>query len=265
MSTMTQQFRRCLAAMLAFVAGSSPLASAETLSAADIALRLQKAYPAVITAADAKAVTFKDGTTLPLDDGKGPKPLAKLLDDADIEDMFALAYPTRKAITPPAINFDPGRIRNEAFFTKIYGDCRKGATQKDLVRIKWLPGKKPQTLQVTAINGVAERLAAVSRDLDALPAKFDVFLKSPASTFYCRTIAGTDRLSAHGLGIAIDIAVDKAHYWRWTKRRAGAPLKFLNTIPREIVEIFERHGFIWGGRWYHYDTMHFEYRPELLP
>ncbi|MDP3291618.1 MAG: M15 family metallopeptidase, partial [Sulfuricurvum sp.] len=24
------------------------------------------------------------------------------------------------------------------------------------------------------------------------------------------------------------------------------------------------HGFIWGGRWYHYDTMHFEYRPELL-
>jgi hypothetical protein len=25
------------------------------------------------------------------------------------------------------------------------------------------------------------------------------------------------------------------------------------------------HGFIWGGYWYHYDTMHFEYRPELLP
>jgi hypothetical protein len=35
-------------------------------------------------------------------------------------------------------------------------------------------------------------------------------------------------------------------------------------MPREIVDIFERHGFIWGGRWYHYDTMHFEYRPELL-
>ena len=30
------------------------------------------------------------------------------------------------------------------------------------------------------------------------------------------------------------------------------------------LEIFERHGFIWGGKWYHYDTMHFEYRPELL-
>jgi hypothetical protein len=32
----------------------------------------------------------------------------------------------------------------------------------------------------------------------------------------------------------------------------------------EIVAIFERHGFIWGGRWSHFDTMHFEYRPELL-
>ena len=30
------------------------------------------------------------------------------------------------------------------------------------------------------------------------------------------------------------------------------------------AHIFERHGFIWGGKWHHYDTMHFEYRPELL-
>jgi hypothetical protein len=38
-----------------------------------------------------------------------------------------------------------------------------------------------------------------------------------------------------------------------------------NRIPWEIVEIFEKYGFIWGGKWYHCDTMHFEYRPELLP
>ena len=31
-----------------------------------------------------------------------------------------------------------------------------------------------------------------------------------------------------------------------------------------IVKVFEKYGFIWGGRWYHYDTMHFEYRPEFL-
>ena len=41
-------------------------------------------------------------------------------------------------------------------------------------------------------------------------------------------------------------------------------IKYVNRIPKEIVKVFEKHGFIWGGRWYHYDTMHFEYRPELI-
>ena len=35
-------------------------------------------------------------------------------------------------------------------------------------------------------------------------------------------------------------------------------------MPLELVAAFERHGFVWGGKWWHYDTMHFEYRPELL-
>ena len=52
---------------------------------------------------------------------------------------------------------------------------------------------------------------------------------------------------------------DASDYWRWSK--SG----WHNRIQIEIARVFERHGFIWGGRWYHYDTMHFEYRPELLP
>ena len=35
-------------------------------------------------------------------------------------------------------------------------------------------------------------------------------------------------------------------------------------VPLPVVEAFEAEGFIWGGKWYHYDTMHFEYRPELM-
>ena len=38
----------------------------------------------------------------------------------------------------------------------------------------------------------------------------------------------------------------------------------VTVIPSDVVAVFERHGFIWGGRWAHFDTMHFEYRPELL-
>ena len=31
-----------------------------------------------------------------------------------------------------------------------------------------------------------------------------------------------------------------------------------------IVDAFQKHGFVWGGKWLFFDTMHFEYRPELL-
>ena len=48
----------------------------------------------------------------------------------------------------------------------------------------------------------------------------------------------------------------------WIQKRRAQPFPYRSDTPAEIVEIFEKHGFIWGGRWFHYDTMHFEYRPE---
>jgi hypothetical protein len=97
--------------------------------------------------------------------------------------------------------------------------------------------------------------------LDRLPARFDAYLLPAAGTYKCRTIEGTGRLSPHGYGIAIDIATRHADYWRWPKPGQRG---YRNAIPGEIVRVFEEHGFIWGGKWHHFDTMHFEYRPELL-
>ncbi|HVR59254.1 MAG TPA: M15 family metallopeptidase [Pseudolabrys sp.] len=68
----------------------------------------------------------------------------------------------------------------------------------------------------------------------------------------------------YGFGIAIDIAAAHSHYWLRAKPGAGGHITYKNEIPREIVRTFEAHGFIRGGKWYHYDTMHFEYRPELI-
>jgi len=116
---------------------------------------------------------------------------------------------------------------------------------------------------VTRINGVDRKLAAVSRELDALVARkpeMKKYLVPLGGTFKWRTIAGTKRLSVHSFGAAIDINVKYSAYWRWNK----GSYRYRNRIPLDIVKIFERHGFIWGGKWYHYDTMHFEYRPELL-
>jgi len=35
-------------------------------------------------------------------------------------------------------------------------------------------------------------------------------------------------------------------------------------VPVAVVRVFEAHGFVWGGKWRFFDTIHFEYRPELL-
>jgi hypothetical protein len=86
-------------------------------------------------------------------------------------------------------------------------------------------------------------------------------------TFNWRKISGTDRLSMHSFGMTIDLNPAYSDYWQWGCRCTdeSLPLKdYKNRIPTSIVEVFERHGFIWGGKWKHYDTMHFEFRPELM-
>jgi len=64
----------------------------------------------------------------------------------------------------------------------------------------------------------------------------------------------------HSWAIAIDLDVGLSNYWR----NSPSPLKWTNRYPQSLVEAFEAEGFIWGGRWYYFDTMHFEYRPELI-
>jgi hypothetical protein len=237
--------------------------SAGPLTDADRA-RILAAYPQALERIDGNDLVWRDGTRMPIDDGKGEKAFGQWLEAPDITDIFSIPYPAGADPTPPNVNVDPGRARTGAFFDKVYGDCRKGEVEKNLVRVDWLPKRSKQRLPFNSVNGAAAALAAVSRELDGLPASFDVFLIPSAGTYNCRVIAGTNRVSAHGHGIAIDIALKRSDYWRNAEPATDGRVTFKNQIPMDIVRIFEKHGFIWGGRWYHYDTMHFEYRPELL-
>ena len=160
---------------------------------------------------------------------------------------------------PPAKNFDPGRIRVEALFEALYGACDKGQVSPKLRSIAWVPGHGGGKVRVTTAQGVDKALEAVSRDLDKLPDDFSKYLTPSAGTYNCRAIAGSSRKSMHGYGVAIDLNTKYSAYWQWDKSH-----RWSNQIPTEVIDAFERHGFIWGGRWYHYDTMHFEYRPDLV-
>ncbi|NRY20752.1 hypothetical protein DE164_004073 [Clostridium beijerinckii] len=85
----------------------------------------------------------------------------------------------------------------------------------------------------------------------------------PASgTFNYRVISGTGRLSPHSYGIAIDLKSDKRDYWKWSSEKAGK--ERLSDYPKELVEAFEKNNFVWGGKWGHFDILHFEYRPEII-
>lgn len=238
--------------------------SAQPLANPAIAERLKAAYPGIITKVEGNRVVFSDGSELPFDDGVASKSLAEWLEKPDIEDMFRQPYDTSSPVEPPPDGFDPGRARNEAFFLKIYGDCRKSQVEDKLTDVVWLPKKWGHRLKFSTINGAAEHLKAVSLELDRLPKSFNTDLFPAAGTYNCRKIAGTDFRSPHGLGIAIDIALKHSSYWRWFLTKPDVKVKYRNAIPMEIVRVFEKHGFIWGGRWHHFDTMHFEYRPELL-
>jgi hypothetical protein len=237
------------------------LLSAAAARADPLLSALVAAYPAHLSGYDDSTIIFKNGLRMPASDGIANKSFEQLLGRPSIRDQFALPYPLGGVIRPPARNEDPGRFRNEPFFTAMYGDCRKGEVTPRLRRVAWLPRHGGGSVLVTTVNGVADKLAVISRELDASP-ELARYAAGSAGAYSCRSIAGTQRLSFHGYGAAIDLSLRFSDYWLW-KANTQSPV-WRNRIPAAIVEIFERHGFIWGGRWYHYDTMHFEYRPELI-
>ncbi len=259
-------WRLMAAAMLAALAAAagSPARSDDAASMAAAGRRLVAAYPDHLERVDGGEIVWRDGTRMAIGNIADRLP-AETIAAPTLADMFRWPYPAGVPAAVPPPGHDPGRARHRAFFDRMYGDCTRGGVAASLVDVEWLPQKRGGKVRVTRINGVAGRLAAVSRELDRLPRTFDRFLVPSAGAYACRPIAGTRRPSAHGYGIAIDIAIAPSSYWRWHGAAGGTAPRWRNRIPMEIVAIFERHGFIWGGRWSHYDTMHFEYRPELLP
>lgn len=232
-----------------------------------IPIGLQKliaAYPEQHFKANPNALIWSNGDTLVYQDSvnNAEKSFQLLLNQPDLEDQLSMPYPKGVNYPTPKRNHDPGRIRVEAFFLKMYGK-NKEAVRKNLVEIDFLGSK----LLVTKINSIDKKLTKVAKELAKYP-DLKKYLENVGGTFNWRKIAGTNRLSTHSFGMTIDINVTYANYWRWAvgdKNEDGKrSIVYKNKIPLEIVHIFEQNGFIWGGKWYHYDTMHFEYRPELL-
>ena len=68
-----------------------------------------------------------------------------------------------------------------------------------------------------------------------------------------RFIAGTTTLSNHAFGLALDLNVPE--------NQRGT----VGQINRDVVAIFQRWGFTWGGTWHYTDPMHFEMNRLVTP
>jgi flavodoxin len=133
-------------------------------------------------------------------------------------------------------------------------------------------GRRVQIHQyiVAPLGRVDERIQELAKNDPEIPS----WLNNLASItgWNWRNIAGSENRSFHAYGAAVDLLMKSQAgmetYWQWTAAKGldwrTVPTEKRQTPPVAVIRAFEEQGFIWGGRWARYDTMHFEYHPELL-
>ena len=161
--------------------------------------------------------------------------------------------------------------RHEGFLGRLLQAGSRAETEGRVVRME-VAG-----FTVTVHERLEQPLTRVSEELRALrltdPAVAG-FLKglTEINGYNYRFVEGTHSRSFHSYGLAVDL-VPKSYggrhaYWMWAMSKVRdfwtVPYERRWMVPAPVVEVFERNGFAWGGKWLFFDTMHFEYRPEIL-
>jgi hypothetical protein len=161
--------------------------------------------------------------------------------------------------------------RSNAFFDALWDIHNRAESDAQQKTIYFL-GRK-----VNVHIAIMEPLAMVEKKIKAL-GKTDRAIKQWADSiremaaWNWRNIAETASRSNHSYGTAIDCLMPNRRgmetYWLWAAERRPewwmVPYSQRLTPPEKVIAAFESYGFIWGGKWLYYDTMHFEYRPEIL-
>ncbi len=227
-------------------------------------LCLMLAYPEAFTGIEKDQegnvfAVLKSGKKLLYDDKKEKNRWQKSA-DPDIQDMLEQLYPLSDITEILPANYNPGCVRIYPLLKEVYGTNKK-QIQSNLAKVSI--GYK--FVEFNSKNNASEALKYVMQELLPLAREshkvYAVLFPSSGSYNY-RLIEGTNRLSSHAFGIAIDMNNNKYDYWRYATREEGQ--KRLAAYPKEVVRIFEKCGFVWGGKWGNFDIMHYEYRPEFI-
>ena len=227
-----------------------------------VSLALALAYPELDVNLRTGRIRFANGGVLDIGIDQN-RPARDRLSSATIREQFHYNYPLSFDLEPRKTPFeDPGRPRNDAFFRHLYFESEAVARQS-LDKVQ-LPDQYRPNFYMTRRNNVSCQMARALSHISHLDIEFAPAFAKIGGSFNWRRISETDRLSAHSFGIAFDLNTAMGGYWKWSGVPEGQAFDYDNKIPAEIVATFERYGFIWGGKWHHFDGMHFEYRPELI-
>lgn len=149
--------------------------------------------------------------------------------DYNDDEMMSFDYAIYAPLT--AAKSDASKAVNYEFFAHIYG-ANEEEVKANLTKVAWLKSSLNKEVEFNTKNGAARALQNVSDELNKMSKKNAGLLKF-------LEVEGIDEW-----GIALNLGKDAA--------------------PKEVVEVFETHGFIWGGRWQEAKPNHFVYRPEYM-
>jgi len=213
---------------------------------------------AIFTVGD-RSIHFQDGRML----GEGR------LDQADQYQPFFFAYSLEPLAEPPPPEDGPGQSTDvlEVLFGGRESEIRRNCESLTFLGRRLFVNSllvEPLNAVERDIRAAAQRDPRVARWIEELEVAY---------SFIDKEIAGSSGRSYHSWGLAVDLVPasygGKQVYWRWSRvfnreEWHRIPLSERWSPPQAVVGSFERHGFLWGGKWAHFDTIHFEYRPEIL-
>ncbi len=190
----------------------------------------------------------------------------------DFDEEFVEMMRMRYAGDGPGDEIWIERGRHQAFYEALYGVSSLQEADRAMRRTTFLG------FSVRVHPMLIEPLRRVEADIHASSdgdASVSAFIRNirQISGFYWRDIFGSASRSFHSYGTAVDLLprnwLGGFGYWRWAQQSGivewwSLPLHRRFTVPQPVVDAFERHGFVWGGKWIGFDPIHFEYRPEVI-
>jgi hypothetical protein len=163
-------------------------------------------------------------------------------------------------------------VRHPGFQDALYGFSSLAEAEATMVDVEFLGhGTRVHPIAVEALA----RVEADVREAAEIDPEVAAFVRGldTVEAFHWRNIAGTRARSFHSYGVAVDL-IPRSYggdfgYWLWAAQAGIEEWWALGeddrySMPQPVIDAFERHGFVWGGKWLFFDPIHFEYRPEVF-